>query len=128
MQNDTLKNAKKNEARLKLIGPTYGIVLIKGNEIIEEFALEGVEEGFFHIRIGLGNGGDDSANVPDFGEYMNSGLVTQTVEKAPSATEAAVRLVGITRPGITHSAAMGVVYNIKGVSSAIEEVLEGAFA
>jgi len=123
MQLDTLQNAIKNEARLRLLMPTYGIVAIHGNEITSE--LEDKLD-FFHIRIAPATEPTDDNKVGQFGGYMNSFLVGETIAKAPSGVEAAKRLIAMTNPGISGTKALERVYAIKGVHAAIESVLTEA--
>ena len=122
-QLDTLQNAIKNEARLRLLMPTYGIVVIRGNEIISDLK---DQLDFFHIRVAPETEPTEDENVGKFGGYMNSCLVGETIAKAPSGVEAAKRLIAMVNPGISGAKALEKVYAIKGVHAAIESVLTEA--
>lgn len=127
MQFDTLKNAKANEARLKLLGPTYGVVNIVGNDIIEEDKIAVIAEGFLHIRVGITPTPEDSPSVPAMGDYVNSGLTTETIKRAPNGLEAAKRLA-LMMPGVHNDTeALARVYAIQDVKNAVETVLAANF-
>lgn len=126
-QMDTLANAKKNEAKLKLLGPTYGIVNIVGGEIIEEADFSGLVEGYLHIRVGITKTPEDSPSVPAFGDYVNSFLVGDTIKRAPTALEAAKR-VALTLPGVENDmTALARVYSMPSVKEAVETALAVEF-
>ena len=126
-QMDTLANAKRNEAKLKLLGPTYGIVNIVGNEVIEEADFNGLIEGYLHIRVGITPNPEGSPSVPAFGDYVNSFLVGDTIKRAPNAIEAAKR-VALTLPGVDDDmTALARVYSMPSVKDAVETALAVEF-
>ena len=77
--NSTLGVARTLVDKRKVLGlPCYGIVAIAtgSQAIIDEadFEANGIDAYLpcnLSIRIGIGNGGDDSAAVADFGNYIN---------------------------------------------------------
>jgi len=121
-QYTTLQEAKTNERKLKVLMPTYGIVEFPG------LTTPLVDDGNTHEygivteqRLVI------DGEVKRAGEYMNAGLVAQTFANAPSATEAAIRLVSMNKPGMSRADAIGVINSIPAVSSATEGVLIEAF-
>ena len=125
-QYSTLTEARKNEVKLKALMPTYGIVKFPNDfeTIPDSVADDGIpqEYGIATARKVVVDG-----LVVNAGEFMNSGLVSQTIDNAPSATQAAVRLFAMVHPGISDADAMAKVMSTPGVSAAAEEVLMEVF-
>lgn len=125
-QLDTIESAKKNEARLRLLFPTYGIQCVLPGGVISEDRF---------AEFGVGVPGDKSeyqiaitSPVPAgpgvSSEAMNSGMVTDTIKKAPSATEAATRLYQMRFPSSNPNDA---IMSIPAVKAAVEMALLEAF-
>lgn len=127
MQTDTLENAKKNVERLNLFGPTFGIVNIVGQSIVEESGFGSLTEGFLHIRTRMGVDTDGSSpDVKPADEFMNSSLITQTIALAPSATDAMKRLIQMRYMGTSDEKAMEMIANLPGVKESVKEAIEAA--
>jgi len=121
-QYTTLQEAKKQEAKLKVLMPTYGLVEFPGLQVPSKDDGETHEYGIVTDPRLVVDG-----EVKHAGEYMNAGLVKQTFENAPTATEAAIRLVSMGKPGLSRADAIGIINSIPAVSSATEAVLIEAF-
>ncbi len=121
-QYTTLQEARKQEAKLKVLMPTYGIVEFPGLQTPKADDGEKHEYGIVTDPRLVVDG-----EVKHAGEYMNAGLVAQTFENAPTATEAAIRLVSMAKPGMSRADAIAVINSIPAVASSTEAVLIEAF-
>lgn len=121
-QYTTLQEAKKQEAKLKVLMPTYGLVEFPSLQTPSKDDGDTHEFGIVTDPRLVVDG-----EVKHAGEYMNAGLVKQTFENAPTATEAAIRLVSMAKPGMSRADAIGMINSIPAVSSATEAVLIEAF-
>lgn len=121
-QYTTLEEAKTNERKLKVLMPTYGLVEFPGLQVPSKDDGNTHEYGIVTDPRVVVDG-----EVKHAGEYMNAGLVAQTFANAPSATEAAIRLVSMAKPGMSRADAIAFINSIPAVSSATEGVLIEAF-